>query len=180
MPGGRFLNDPAALSGLFRSTKEQWICGMLFYVPVPSKHAGSLGFWFQTRLQYHSDMFSVTGPASTHALFTRDTLRCNQYHQTILSSVYWPRPGVAGMLTARQFHKITGNDAPVSRNIARSYCAIRVSVDVLFAIHDGSLGFSPVTSYSGVKTTQHVASESCGFPQADLKQCCSLWLCPKR
>lgn len=58
VPGGRLLNDPAALSGLFRRKKEQWICGMLIYAPVTSKHAESLCFWFQTRLQCVSGHWS--------------------------------------------------------------------------------------------------------------------------
>ena len=45
-------------------------------------------------------------------------------------------------------------------------CALRVSEDVLFAMHDCALGISPVTSYSGVKKSfcTQLACAFGGFP----------------
>ena len=40
-------------------------------------------------------------------------------------------------------------------------CAVRVSVDVLYAIHDCALGKSPVTSYSGVKRGSPQSEHAC-------------------
>ena len=59
---------------------------------------------------------------------------------------------------------------PASKTPQHSHCAIRVSVDVLCALHDCALGTSPVTSYSdanshpqhshcdGESTTQHTVA----------------------